>query len=62
MAEVYQKMKYDSLMNLLHPLPRSKIEKILLECHQRKVIDFILDEKKGIISFQEKNDEANPLE
>lgn len=58
---VYQRMKYDNLIKLI-PLPKSKIEKVLLESHQRKVIDFVLDEKQGIISFQEKSDETNPYE
>ena len=50
---VYQRMKYDNLIKFI-PLPKAKIEKVLLESHQRKVIDFILDEKQGIITFEEK--------
>lgn len=50
-SNVYQRMKYENLIKLI-PLPKQKIEKILLESHQRKVIDFVLDEKNGIISFE----------
>lgn len=41
-AEVYQRIKYDSLISII-PLSKEKIERVLLECHHRKVIDFVLD-------------------
>ena len=34
----------------------------MLECHHRKVIDFVLDEKQGIIIFEDQLEETNPYE
>lgn len=61
-AEVYQRIKYDSLISIFKPLSKDKIERVLLECHHRKVIDFVLDEKQGIIIFEDQLQETNPYE
>lgn len=60
-AEVYQRIKYESLISII-PFPKEKIERVLLECHHRKVVDFVLDEKQGIIIFEDQLEETNPYE
>jgi hypothetical protein len=46
------------------PLPRSKIEKILLDSYHQKLLEFTLDENQKIIIFEDKSSEkaANPTE
>ena len=58
-AQVYQRIKYDHLLSLI-PLPKEKIEKILLESYHQQIIEFILDEKEGIVIFEDKSEEINP--
>lgn len=60
-AEVYQRIKYDSLLSII-PLPKAKVEKVLLDCHHRKVIDYVLDERQGILIFEDHLEETNPYE
>lgn len=38
------------------------MQKVLLESHHRKVIDYVLDEKQGILIFEDKLEETNPYE
>lgn len=41
-AEVYQRIKMESLQRLI-PLPKEKINKILIQCHKQRMIDFSVD-------------------
>lgn len=52
-AEVYQRIKMSSLLKLI-PLAKDKVEKILIECHRSKIIDFSLDESQGIVVFEDR--------
>jgi hypothetical protein len=47
----------------LIPLPRAKIEKILLSSYHQKVLDFSLDENQKILIFEDKSEQQlNPTD
>ncbi len=49
----------------LIPLPKQKIEKILLSSYHQKILDFVLDEDQKIIIFEDKSSgdrSLNPTE
>lgn len=62
-SEIYQRIKIESLLSLI-PLPRQKIERILLSSYHQKILDFVLDENQKIIIFDDKSSEkeSNPTE
>ena len=62
-SEIYQRIKIESLLSLI-PLPRQKIERILLSSYHQKILDFVLDENQKIIIFEDKSSEkeSNPTE
>lgn len=41
-SETYQRIKIESLLSLI-PLPKQKIERILLSSYHQKILDFIMD-------------------
>lgn len=53
----------DSLLSLI-PLPKQKIERILLSSYHQRILDFVLDEDQKIIIFEDKSSEkeSNPTE
>lgn len=53
-SEIYQRIKIESLLTMI-PLPRHKIEKILLDSYHQKLLDFVMDENQKIIIFEDKN-------
>jgi hypothetical protein len=62
-SEIYQRIKMDSLLSLI-PLPKQKIERILLSSYHQRILDFVLDEDQKIIIFEDKSSEkeSNPTE
>ena len=50
-SQIYQRIKVERLLTMI-PLPKHKIQKILLNSYHQKILDFVMDENQKIIIFE----------